>query len=56
MDWSEQRPHLSGAVGAALLGRFLDAGWIEPAAATRAVRVTDAGRRGFAEVFGVDAT
>ncbi len=54
MDWSEQRPHLAGAVGAALTSWFLDRGWIERTA-TRAVRVTDAGRRGFEGAFAVDA-
>jgi len=53
IDWSEQRPHLSGAVGAALTAWFFDAGWIERGAATRAVRITDAGRNGFAGAFGV---
>jgi DNA-binding transcriptional ArsR family regulator len=56
MDWSEQRPHLAGAVGAALTTRFFDAGWIERTDATRAVRITDEGRRRFAETFGLDAT
>jgi DNA-binding transcriptional ArsR family regulator len=54
MDWSEQRPHLAGAVGAALTTWFLDHGWIERTA-TRAVRVTDTGRRGLKGTFGVDA-
>jgi DNA-binding transcriptional ArsR family regulator len=54
MDWSEQRPHLAGAVGAAIASWFLDNGWIERTA-TRAVRVTEAGRRGFEGTFGVDA-
>jgi DNA-binding transcriptional ArsR family regulator len=54
MDWSEQRPHLSGAVGAALTSWYLDHGWIERTA-TRAVRVTEAGRAGFEGTFGVGA-
>ena len=56
IDWSEQRPHLSGSVGAALTTWFFDAGWIERAPTTRAVRITDAGLTGFAGTFGVDAT
>ncbi len=56
MDWSEQRPHLAGAVGAALTNRFFDAGWIERADATRAVRITDEGRTRFAETFGLETT
>jgi hypothetical protein len=27
LDWSERRHHLAGALGAALLGRFLALGW-----------------------------
>jgi DNA-binding transcriptional ArsR family regulator len=55
VDWSEQRPHLAGAVGAALTSRLFALGWIRRAEHGRAVHLTDEGRRGFAEVFGVDA-
>jgi DNA-binding transcriptional ArsR family regulator len=44
LDWSERRPHLAGAVGAALAGRFLELGWIERAPHGRAVQPTPAGR------------
>jgi hypothetical protein len=54
LDWSERRWHVAGAVGAALCRRCLELGWIERASATRAVSITDAGRRGFAESFGLD--
>jgi len=52
LDWSERRPHIAGAVGAALCRRFLDIGWIERRRDTRALTITAAGRRGFAEKFG----
>ena len=54
VDWSEQRPHLAGALGAALTDRFFDLAWIRRAERSRAVHVTDEGRKGLAEVFGVD--
>jgi len=54
VDWSEQRPHLAGAVGAALTSRLFDLGWLRRAERSRAVHVTDHGRRGFPDVFGVD--
>lgn len=53
IDWSEQRPHLAGAVGAALTNRLFDMTWIRRADRSRAVKVTDEGRRGFADAFGV---
>lgn len=43
LDWSERRPHLAGATGAALAGRFLELGWIERTAHSRAVKPTPAG-------------
>ena len=53
LDWSEQRPHLAGALGASLLSRFVELGWVTRAE-RRVVQVTDAGREGFAAEMGVD--
>ncbi|MEO9175545.1 MAG: transcriptional regulator, partial [Gaiellales bacterium] len=39
LDWSEQRPHLAGALGAALLARLEAAGGIERLTPGRAVRL-----------------
>ena len=55
VDWSEQRHHLAGAVGAALAARLLERGWVRRAPAGRALLVTDAGREGLAEWFALDA-
>ena len=55
LDWTERRPHLGGAVGAALLCRCSALGWIERLRDSRAVRITAAGYRGFSETFGVDS-
>lgn len=55
LDWSERRPHLAGVLGAALCTACASRGWIERVRDSRAVRVTEAGRRGFAQVFGVSA-
>jgi DNA-binding transcriptional ArsR family regulator len=54
VDWSEQRHHLAGALGAALLTRLLDLGWVRRSPTSRAVHVTDDGRSGLAEAFGVE--
>ena len=40
LDWSEQRHHLAGALGAALARRLFAMGWVEPARRGRAVTVT----------------
>jgi DNA-binding transcriptional ArsR family regulator len=53
VDWSEQRHHLSGAVGAALLDRALDLGWIIRQPAGRAVWLTEEGASGLETVFGL---
>jgi DNA-binding transcriptional ArsR family regulator len=54
LDWSERRPHLAGALGAAITARLLETAWVRRVRGGRAVRVTDAGRRGFARAFGGD--
>ncbi len=53
LDWSERRPHLAGAVGAALAGRCLDLGWIARIRDSRALKISATGERGFKDVFGI---
>jgi hypothetical protein len=54
LDWTEQRHHLAGGLGAALAGRLFELDWMRHAPpASRAVRLTDAGRAGLAAAFGV---
>ena len=55
LDWSEREPHIAGALGAALLTRLFDFGWIKRMPASRAVEITFAGRRGFHRMFGIAA-
>ncbi|MGH8190969.1 MAG: ArsR/SmtB family transcription factor [Rhodanobacteraceae bacterium] len=54
LDWSERRPHLAGAVGAALLGVALKRRWVARELDSRALRVTHDGRRAMRERFGID--
>ena len=54
LDWSERRPHLAGAVGAALCTYSLGEGWVRRIRDTRAVAITPKGQRMFREVFGVE--
>jgi DNA-binding transcriptional ArsR family regulator len=53
IDWSERRPHLAGALGAALATRFFDLGWVARTRDSRALQISGDGERGFAEIFGV---
>src|SRR5262249_21614747 len=52
LDWTERRPHLNGALGAAITARLLELGWIERGSHRRAVRVTVAGQERLAATFG----
>jgi DNA-binding transcriptional ArsR family regulator len=56
LDWTERRPHLAGAVAAAITARCFDLGWMERMERSHAVLVTPSGRRGLLKVFGVDAS
>ena len=51
LDWTERHHHIGGAVGAALLSRFIEMNWLAPMRDTRAVRLTLAGERGFEHLF-----
>jgi DNA-binding transcriptional ArsR family regulator len=53
LDWTERRPHLAGAVGAALCEHALDHGWIKRVGTSRAVLVTTEGRDVFRERLGL---
>ncbi|WNI21538.1 winged helix-turn-helix domain-containing protein [Streptomyces sp. ITFR-16] len=55
LDWTERRPHLAGALGAALCTAALDRGWIRRIGSGRAVKVTPAGATAFRELLGVEA-
>jgi DNA-binding transcriptional ArsR family regulator len=55
LDWSERRPHLAGAVGAAILRRCFDLRWLRRLTGTRALAVTVGGETGFRTIFGVAA-
>jgi DNA-binding transcriptional ArsR family regulator len=53
-DWTEQRPHLGGALGAALLAAYKTRRWLVTVADSRRLEVTPQGRAAFVERFGVD--
>lgn len=54
LDWTERRPHIGGALGAALAERWLALGWIARDKGSRAVAVTSDGERGFRDSLGLD--
>ena len=43
-DWTERRPHVAGALGAALLDVALARDWVRRRDDGRALNLTDAGR------------
>ena len=44
LDWTEQRHHVAGALGRALLQRLLELDWLQRTPSTRALQLSDAGR------------
>jgi DNA-binding transcriptional ArsR family regulator len=55
MDWSERKPHLAGALGAALLSLMLKRAWLERDLDSRALSVTREGKMALRKLFNVDA-
>ena len=54
LDWSERRPHIGGALGAALLNLAVKKKWVSQDLDSRAIRVTNVGRREMLARFGVE--
>jgi DNA-binding transcriptional ArsR family regulator len=54
LDWSERRPHLAGALGAALLQTLLASSWVVRRPQGRAIAITPRGRAGLREALGLD--
>jgi DNA-binding transcriptional ArsR family regulator len=53
-DWTERRPHIAGALGAALLRHYLEQRWLLRVKDSRKLIVTPRGREMFARRFGVE--
>jgi hypothetical protein len=54
VDWTEQRHHLSGALGRAVLDRFVSADWVKRVPRGRAMKVTENGRAALADLFEIE--
>jgi DNA-binding transcriptional ArsR family regulator len=52
VDWSEERHHLSGALGAAIARRLFALGWVRHGVSPRVVHLTEAGAGGLSRTFG----
>ncbi|MFJ2537587.1 ArsR/SmtB family transcription factor [Pseudomonas sp. NPDC087614] len=53
LDWSMRRPHLGGALGAALLQTALERKWVTQDLDSRALALTAAGHRALSARFGI---
>jgi DNA-binding transcriptional ArsR family regulator len=53
LDWSERRPHLGGALGAACLQLSLRRGWVRQELDGRALALTPKAQREMPELFGL---
>lgn len=54
LDWSMRRPHLAGALGAALLQSVIRRGWVTQDLDSRALGLTAKGRKALASRFGME--
>ena len=54
LDWSERRYHLKGLVGARILDRLLELGWLKCVSGSRALQLTSSGRAGLSEIFQIE--
>ncbi|MFQ1061403.1 ArsR/SmtB family transcription factor [Bordetella trematum] len=53
LDWSERRPHLAGALGAALLRCCLEKDWLRRRPDSRVISLTPTGRQALQQAFGL---
>lgn len=55
-DWTERRAHVAGTLGAALLRRYRDEGWLLPVKDSRKLTVTPRGREMFVKRIGLESS
>jgi DNA-binding transcriptional ArsR family regulator len=53
LDWTERRPHLGGALGAALCTELVERNWIVRSPDNRAVTITAAGSRALSDLLAI---
>ena len=54
LDWSERQMHIGGLLGRILPDSFIKLGWFEKQLASRELRLTKQGRKGFLKHFGLE--
>lgn len=54
LDWSERRYHIKGLVGARILDRLMQLGWLKSVSGSRALQLTASGRAGLSEIFRIE--
>lgn len=54
LDWTEKKPHLAGAIGAALCQAMMEQKWVVRNEEKRVLRITDAGRTALKEIIDLD--
>jgi DNA-binding transcriptional ArsR family regulator len=54
LDWSERRYHLKGLVGARILDRLLELGWLKAVPGSRVLELTSSGTAGLSEIFRIE--
>jgi hypothetical protein len=54
LDWSERRYHIKGLVGARILDRLLELGWLKCVSGSRALELTSLGRAGLSKTFQIE--
>src|ERR1700749_4987809 len=54
LDWSERLYHLKGLVGARILDRLLELGWLKCVSGSRALELTSSGNAGLSETFQIE--
>jgi DNA-binding transcriptional ArsR family regulator len=53
LDWTERRHHIGGPLGRTITAGLLELGWVARCASSRALRLTETGRAGLEQTFGM---
>ena len=54
LDWTERKPHLAGALGAAVCQAMMEQKWVTRHQEKRVITITDSGRKALKEIINLD--